>query len=335
MFFEKLLEWYRLNKADLPWRGTRDPYKIWVSEIMLQQTRIEAVRPKYAAFIDRYPTVFDLANAPLSNVLKSWEGMGYYSRAKNLHKTAQIVANELHGNFPTMAAELQKLPGIGNYTSKAIASMAFGQKEICVDGNLVRVYCRLTMDDRQPKDPPLFRDAEAFFNERCASSGAGDFNQALMELGENVCLPKGDPKCLSCPLREWCRAFQTNKQTEFPVAAVKKAKPTQRMTVFVIRHGEFLALRQRPEKGLLANLYELPNVPEWLHKEKIKAMYPGSRVRYLGKHSHEFSHLIWEMQGYLVEITDQIDLEGVVWVEPKEREEGFAVPTAFKYFLDE
>ena len=253
-----LLDWFDQLQVELPWRGSRNPYRIWLSEIMLQQTRIAAVKAYYARFIERFPTVEALANAPLDEVLKTWEGLGYYSRARNLHRLAIIVVNEHHGQFPATAEALQKLPGIGRYTSAAIASIAFDQRVAVLDGNVMRVLARLfdwaeditnTHSQKQ-----LWRIAESLLpNER-----VGDYNQALMDLGRLVCVPRR-PACEACPLQSQCLAHAHHTTAQRPVKKPKAPVREVRAVAAVLRDQENrLLLVQRPPQGLLGGLWSLP-----------------------------------------------------------------------------
>ena len=268
-----LLAWYDHHAADLPWRRPSDAYPIWLSEIMLQQTQVETVKPYFARFLAAYPTVEALAAAPLDDVLKLWEGLGYYSRARNLHRAAQIVAQQRY--FPTNAAELQQLPGIGRYTAGAIASIVFGERAPVLDGNVIRVFSRLTdleADVTQPKtQAKLWALAEQWLPDK----RPGDYNQALMELGRTVCKPRS-PLCSACPLTAHCLAFQRGTQAQRPVKKARAATPHYDVTAGIIwnEQGEIL-IAQRPLDGLLGGLWEFPggkqesgeSLPECLQRE--------------------------------------------------------------------
>ncbi len=258
VFVSRLLSWYDQHAADLPWRSTTQPYPIWLSEIMLQQTQVETVKPYYSRFLAAYPSVEDLAAAPVADVLKLWEGLGYYRRAHNLHKLAQIIAQERAGQFPTTAAEWQKLPGIGRYTAGAIASIAFGEGVPVLDGNVIRVFARLTdlTDDvtQASVRNQLWELAESWLPE----NRTGDYNQALMELGRTVCKPR-QPDCEVCPLLAYCRSYRNGTQHERPVK--KKADPTPHMDVtagIIWNDDGQLLISQRLPEGLLGGLWEFP-----------------------------------------------------------------------------
>src|SRR5512133_2826301 len=256
----KLLDWYHLNQRTLPWRGAlrSDPYAVWVSEIMLQQTRVEAVIPYFEKWMTRFPTVRALADASERDVLNTWEGLGYYGRARNLHKAAKIVAEQFDGELPRELDKLGKLPGIGRYTLGAIASIAFDMNVPALDGNIKRVYARI-FDISEPVDSPkgdklLWEIAEKYL----PRTEAGDYNQALMDLGAAICVPK-NPRCLICPVMKLCRARANGKQNERPVKLPKKEVPHYIHAAGVIVRSGRVLLARRPSKGLLGGMWEFPN----------------------------------------------------------------------------
>lgn len=275
-FAQDLLDWYDRAAADLPWRSTTpDPYAVWLSEIMLQQTQVETVRGYYLRFLERFPTVQALAEAPQSDVLKQWEGLGYYSRARNLHACAQIVTQEHGGVFPRDVESLQKLPGIGRYTAGAVASIAYGVRAAVLDGNVIRVFARLTdlADDvsHNTTQAKLWEMADAWV----PHARAGDYNQALMELGRTVCKPRA-PLCADCPLKAHCRAFASGTQSQRPVKAAKAPTPHYDVAAGIIRNSDGrILIAQRPPEGLLGGLWEFPGgkqetgetLPECLQRE--------------------------------------------------------------------
>ena len=335
-----LLEWYELNKRDLPWRHTRDPYRIWISEIMLQQTRVEAVKPYYARFLEAFPTVSDLAAAPEERLLKLWEGLGYYSRARNLQRAAQEIVSRYGGQMPRDERALRALPGIGDYTAGAIASIAFGIPAPAVDGNVLRVLSRLRADE---SDIALPQTKKAW-SERLRPSvpeNAGDFAQALIELGATVCVPNAAPHCVDCPLAEFCLARQRGLTDAIPVKSAKKERRIEHRTVLVIGDGERYVIGKRPEKGLLAGLYELPSVGEHLAEDQVLAHvrelgFEPLRWRRLEDSKHIFSHIEWHMIAY--EILVSPDFDGF---SPKDRlfladcgeiRERYAFPGAFSAY---
>ena len=258
---QPLLAWYDIHRRILPWREEVSPYRTWVSEIMLQQTRVAAVLPYFQRFMEAFPTVEALAQADTERLMKLWEGLGYYSRARNLQKAARILTEQYGGRFPETYRELTALPGIGDYTAGAILSIAFGQAVPAVDGNVLRLAARITgsrLDVLDAKNRKIFRSwmAAAMSQER-----PGAYNQALMDLGATVCLPSGAPLCGDCPAGDFCIARQEGCQARLPVRSPKREKRTEHLTVFLLRRGTAAALRQRPDTGLLAGLWEYPHVP--------------------------------------------------------------------------
>lgn len=252
-----LLAWFRRHRRDLPWRNTRDPYAIWVSEIMLQQTRVETVVDYYQRFLQKFPTVASLAHAPEDDVLKLWEGLGYYSRALNLHKAAGIVVHKWNGRFPRTAGEWQSLPGVGRYTAGAIASIAYGIRAPVLDGNVKRVLTRLyAIPDRLDRSDTIHRLWQ-LADELVSPRSPGDFNQAMMELGARLCLPK-KPLCEQCPIHRWCDALQQGNPEAYPLRTPKKSIPHYEVVAAAIyKNGRYL-LGKRPPGGLLGGLWEFP-----------------------------------------------------------------------------
>jgi A/G-specific adenine glycosylase len=275
-FAADLLDWYDRAAADLPWRASpADPYRVWLSEIMLQQTQVETVRGYFTRFLERFPTVQALAAAPLADVLKAWEGLGYYSRARNLHACAQIVARDHGGVFPQDVAGLLALPGIGRYTAGAIASIAFGQVAPVLDGNVIRVFARLTDLPDDVRQPAALNKLWALADSWVPAVRPGDYNQALMELGRTVCKPRS-PLCANCPIQTYCEAYAHGTQAERPVKAAKAPTPHYDVTAGIIRDdaGRIL-IAQRPPDGLLGGLWEFPggkqepgeSLPDCLRRE--------------------------------------------------------------------
>lgn len=283
-----LTQWYAAEGRDLPWRRTRDPYKIWLSEIILQQTRIDQGTAYYLRFIETFPTVEALAAADNDAVMKLWEGLGYYSRARNLHHTAKVVATEMGGKFPDSHTELQRLKGIGPYTSRAIGSIAFGNKTGVLDGNVFRVMSRY-LGDFSPIDVPATRKAfQVILDDWIRDVDPAAFNQGLMDLGATVCTPR-KPQCTFCPLHTHCKAYKENLVDQLPVKAKKLKRRTVHHHFFLVQApGGALHIRKRPEKGLWANLWEIPNheVPEAVFK---RAGLDGAELA--GTLKHVFTHL--------------------------------------------
>ncbi|MGB1287707.1 MAG: A/G-specific adenine glycosylase, partial [Aggregatilineales bacterium] len=253
-----LLKWYDQNAADLPWRINKDPYRIWLSEIMLQQTQIDTVMPYYHRFLDAYPSVSDLAAAPLDDILKQWEGLGYYSRARNLHKAAKIITDGLNGVFPQTAADLLKLPGIGRYTSGAIASIAYDEIVPVLDGNVIRVFSRLFDMADDVTQSATKKKLWQLADDLIPDARPGDYNQSLMELGQKICTPR-NPDCSVCPVQALCKAYVNDTQHQRPVKKKKAPIPHYDVAAGIIYNdvGQIL-IAQRPADGLLGGLWEFP-----------------------------------------------------------------------------
>lgn len=318
-----LLAWYRLFKRDLPWRKDKDPYHVWVSEIMLQQTRVEAVKGYYVRFLEKFPTVSALAAAPEDEVLKAWEGMGYYSRARNLHRAAKLIAEQ--GAFPDSFEEIRALPGVGDYTAGAICSIAYDLPYPAVDGNVLRVLTRL-LADPSPIGEAATKERFTEALRAVYPSEAGDFAQALMELGALVCLPNGTPLCDRCPWRELCLAHAAGEEERYPVRAEKKAREKIPVSVYVLQCGDEFALERRNKKGLLAGLWQFPLV-----EGKEEPPFSGEVI---AKKSavHIFTHKEWHMTGYLVRVLEKSD--DYVWATAEEIGKNFALPSALKAFFE-
>ena len=334
-----LLEWFRENARDLPWRRTEDPYRIWVSEIMLQQTRVAAVLGYYARFLAAFPSVEALANAPEDRLMKLWEGLGYYSRARNLQKAAKAVVEM--GGFPDTYEGLLKLPGIGDYTASAIASAAFGRREAAVDGNVLRVVTRITDchdDILDPKTKKAVRQqVQSVMPEEAADIRI--FNQATMELGATVCVPNGPPKCDACPARDFCLGRIRGTAETLPVKRAKKTRRVEEKTVFLLlREDNKVALGRRPDTGLLAGLWEFPNVEGALEErgaaEAVKTM-GLTAMEWKNKLTakHIFTHVEWHMTGYTLSVTGDGPAEWE-WVDGSGLET-HAVPSAFARYYAE
>ena len=318
-FSRPLLDWYKVNKRPLPWRSDPTPYRVWVSEIMLQQTRIETARDYFRRFMAAFPDVETLAGAEIDAVMKLWEGLGYYSRARNLHACAKRIVREYGGVFPSDPAELKKLPGIGDYTAGAIASIAFGRPESAVDGNVVRVLSRLE-NCADPADEKRKVRCRELLRPLYPAGECGDFTSALMELGETVCTP-GAPDCDRCPLCDLCLGRAAGRAGELPVLPAKKPRRIEQRRVLLMICGDKTALRRRPDRGLLAGLWELPN-------DLSDQLPEGGEP--CGESVHIFSHVEWHMRGYILRCPSE--LPGYTWVTREERR-GLAMPSAFRYYL--
>lgn len=333
--------WYDENRKPLPWRIEPTPYHVWISEIMLQQTRIEAVIPYYHRFLAELPTVRDLASVEDDRLMKLWEGLGYYSRARNLKKAAGIIVSEHGGELPGTADRLRKLPGIGDYTAGAIASIAFGEPEPAVDGNVLRVISRITASPEDITLPKTKRAVSGILRDVYPrGKDAGLVTEGLMELGELVCLPNGEPHCGECPVKEHCRAYLTGTTGQYPVKSEKKARCIRNLTVFLLRDEErgekpCYAIRKRGEDGLLAGMWEFPNLPGHLTEEEAvsAAEKMGMRVRNirsLGSSRHIFTHVEWHMIGF--EVTGTTESSRLTYADVHEIRQNYAIPTAFRYF---
>ena len=349
---QPLVEWFRENQRDLPWRKRMDAYRVWISEIMLQQTRVEAVKPYYERFLKELPDVKALAEVPEDRLLKLWEGLGYYNRARNLKEAACQIMEKYGGRFPETYEEIRGLKGIGNYTAGAVSSFVYGVRKPAVDGNVLRVVTRITADWSDITKAGTRTKVEREVEEVIPAEAAGDFNQSLIELGAIVCVPNGEPKCGICPVSGICLAHAQGRETEFPVKAKKKERRIEKRTILVFRDNEKAAVRKRPDTGLLAGLYEFPGTeghlkqPEVVRYAKSLGLMP-IRVKKLGNAKHIFSHVEWHMVGYEV-IVDELeknmkDQEGrkdqgaapgeIIFAELRELKEHYPMPSAFEAYM--
>ena len=341
-----LVSWYRENKRILPWRDQKNAYYTWVSEIMLQQTRVEAVKPYFHRFIQELPDVQALADCPEQKLMKLWEGRGYYNRVRNMQEAARAVKEKYQGRLPEDYEKLLSLKGIGSYTAGAIASIAYGIPVPAVDGNVLRVISRITENREDIMKQSVRKKMEQMLQTIMPCDCPGDFNQALMELGAVVCVPNGQPKCSLCPVKKLCLAFLHRTSEEIPVKAQKKARKIEERTVFVIQDGERTAIRKRPDRGLLAGLYELPNVKGRLTQdealEKVKKMrLDPLYIQPLEDAKHIFSHIEWRMTGYLIRVSslEQKKNQTLIFADKKQSDRKYAIPSAFgayvKYMKEE
>ena len=332
-----LLPWYRENRRDLPWRRTNDPYPVWVSEIMLQQTRVEAVKGYYARFLAALPTVDALAACDDETLHKLWEGLGYYSRVRNLKKAAGVIVTQYGGRFPEEYEKVLALPGIGEYTAGAICSIAFGQQTPAVDGNVLRVVARL-LDDDTPIDLPARKKAVQEALKNVYPGEAGDFTQALMELGATLCGPNRAPECETCPCRTFCLGCQRGSAERLPARLPKRGKKTEEKTVLILSCEGKYALEKRPDSGLLAGLWQFPNVPGKLETEEALAaveemgLRPREILRQVER-KHIFTHIIWDMRGIYIEVAETGS--SFRWCTGEELDTQAALPTAFRQFREE
>lgn len=326
-----LLMWYREHARVLPWRSEPTPYRVWVSEIMLQQTRVAAVLGYYQRFMNALPAVEDLACVPEDELMKLWQGLGYYSRARNLQKAARQIMGEHGGIFPGDYKSIRDLSGVGDYTAGAISSIAFGLPVPAVDGNVLRVVARVTGNDGDITTPAMKKQVTAMLEEVIPVDAPGEYNQALMELGATVCLPNGAPLCGQCPAKEFCRARLENRVEELPVKAAKKARRIEERLVYLIFHENWVALRRRPSKGLLAGLWEYPN--ELADSREWEGWNIAEREHYpAGNGKHIFTHIEWHMKAIAIEAEGDELPEGWVWADRRELLYQYAVPNAFRAF---
>ena len=332
-----LLPWFDKKKRDLPWRQDKNPYHIWLSEIMLQQTRAEAVKGYYVRFLEALPTIEDLAQADDELLHKLWEGLGYYSRVRNLKKAAQVVMTEYAGSFPKTYTEILSLPGIGPYTAGAIASICYDAPTPAVDGNVLRVISRICNEDT-PIDSPSYKKSVERRLAEIYPPQAGDFTQALMELGATLCGPNWAPRCNGCPCAHFCKAHIAGTAAKLPVRTPKKAKKEEEKTVFILSCDGYYALNKRPKTGLLAGLWEFPNMPGKLDMEqglpilKDWGLHPKQLLRQV-KRQHVFTHIRWQMHGLYMEVAEKSG--PFVWLSADEIQERTALPTAFRQFWEE
>ncbi len=344
-----LLKWYDTNKRVLPWRKDPTPYRVWISEIMLQQTRVEAVKPYFRRFMDAFPDIETLAEADEEHLLKLWEGLGYYNRARNLQKAAIQIMKEHGGKMPDSRKGLLGLCGIGSYTAGAIASIAFGRREPAVDGNVLRVIARFRQDSRLVDDPKVKEAVEQDLREIMPAARPGDFNQALMEIGACVCVPNGAPLCGSCPLAEVCMAHGTGTELDYPQKQKKAPRKIEERTILMVLDNDRMAIRRRNEKGLLAGMYEFPSIDGFCTAEEVAGYLRGKglcilRVRPLEDAKHVFTHREWHMKGYMVRVDELASKPGKgmpedwLYIEPWEIREKYPIPSAFgayKKYLQE
>ena len=336
-----LLKYYDAHRRILPWREEPTAYRVWVSEIMLQQTRVEAVKPYFARFMEALPDIKSLAEAEEEQLLKLWEGLGYYSRVRNLGKAAKLVMEEYDGVMPSNIASLLKLPGIGSYTAGAIASIAYGVAAPAVDGNVLRVMSRIFRDNSDVLSVAVKKDWEALLTRTMSKERPGDFNQAMMEIGAMVCLPNGAPKCDLCPFNQMCQAHLTGTELQYPYKAPKKQRVMEERTVLILRDENKTALVKRPDKGLLAGMYEFPimeghvaeeGVIQYLKEKGLNTLW----ITPLEDTKHIFSHKEWHMKGYMIrvdELTRGETPKEWIFVEPKETEESFPIPSAYARYM--
>lgn len=333
---EPIVKWYQNEEKNLPWKQDKEPYHIWISEIMLQQTRIEAVKRYYERLMKELPTVYDLATVDDEKLLKLWEGLGYYSRARNLKKAANIIVQEYDGIVPNKYEQLIKLPGIGEYTAGAIASISSNEKVTAVDGNVLRVVSRIIGSKENVLLPETKKKITTIV-QKILPEESGNFNEGIMEIGEKICLPNGIPLCEKCPIQQFCYAKGNNLVSEIPVRIKDTKRKVENKTVFVIKTEDGkIAIKKRENKGLLANLYELPNVDDIVKEEDIKNIVKDWNLKLIeikqGKDKkHVFTHIEWHMKHYQITVENE-DTE-FIWVSQEQLNKQYPLPTAFAKFL--
>jgi len=335
-----LLSWYDNNRRILPWREQPTPYRVWVSEIMLQQTRVEAVKPYFERFMKKLPDIEALAEAEEEELLKLWEGLGYYNRVRNLQKAAIQIMEEYGGRMPDEYEELLQLKGIGSYTAGAISSIAYRKANPAVDGNVLRVVSRLRMDERLISDAKVRQAVERDLWQIIPKERPGDFNQAMMEIGACVCIPNGAPHCDECPLAHICKAHAEGVETEYPQKASTKARSIEEKTILVIRDADKTVVRKRPGKGLLAGMYEFPSMKGFCTAEEVAQYLADNglkaiRIQPLADAKHVFTHKEWHMKGFVVRVDELAPKEvgeassDWIYIEPQETRDRYPIPSAF------
>ncbi len=331
-----LIKWYSKNKRLLPWRIDKDPYHVWLSEIMLQQTRIEAVIGYYQRFIKELPTIKDLATCPQDRLLKLWEGLGYYNRVRNLQKAAQIIIEQYENHFPNTYQQILELPGIGEYTASAIASICFSLKEATVDGNVLRVYMRLNNCYDNIDDIKVRKMVRKELI-KIMPEDSGNFNEALMELGETICIPNGIPKCEECPLRNYCQSYQNKTYLALPIRQEKKAKKEENYTLFLFVFNNEVAIEKRKNSGLLHNMWQFPNIENLLTLSQAKSYLKNlnisaPKIEKSISYTHIFTHKKWNMSSYIVMLDEKPIFNEAEFVSFEDLEKIYAIPTAFQPF---
>ena len=331
-----LLDWYQKAKRTLPWREEQSIYHTWISEIMLQQTRVEAVKEYYLRFLNEVPDIKTLSEIEDDKLMNLWEGRGYYSRAKNLKKAAQIIMEQYNGIFPNTYEEIIKLPGIGKYTAGAILSIGYNKPYPAIDGNVMRILSRIIECDLDISE----EKTKTYFEELLTPiipKQSGDFNQAFMDLGSSICLPNTEPLCNSCPLKKFCQSYKNNTTTLYPVKKKKQERKKENRTIILFCYKNEVLIHKRPNKGLLANLYEFYQEEGNYSLKEIKNLLNIQNIDYkeiysIGKAKHIFSHIEWHMKGYFIELNKKITPNDFFWCSISSLEKEYCIPTAFHYY---
>lgn len=333
----QLVQWYKNNARTLPWREDPTPYKTWISEIMLQQTRVEAVIPYFLRFTKEIPDVLTLARVDDDLLHKLWEGLGYYSRCRNLKNAAKILVESHDGKIPGSYELLLSLPGIGPYTAGAIASISFEQPFPAVDGNVLRVVTRIHGIEEDIGKTDVKKKVASLVLDMMPVDEPGQFNQALMELGATVCIPSSEPRCHICPWSAYCISKRDDLTARIPKKEKKKKRRVDKMTVFVLVCGNLVLLRKRRGEGLLKGMWEFPNSMGHLTQEKAESWAESLGLEKfsavpIGKAKHLFTHVEWDMEGYLIEVDQPLAIAQSQWVTLEDLQHRFALPSAFKYY---
>lgn len=334
LLVEPLLDWYPSHARVLPWREDPTPYHVWLSEIMLQQTRVEAVKPFYARFMEALPDVQALAECDTDRLLKLWEGLGYYNRVRNMQVAARTIMSDYGGVIPADYEELLKLKGIGHYTAAAISSIAYNRPAAAVDGNVLRILMRAAEDDSDIAKQSVKTKVEQVLQPVIPRERAGMFTQAMMELGATVCVPNGEPLCDECPWQRLCLSCAHGTTDRIPVKSKAKARRLEKKTVLVIRDGDRVLLQKRPERGLLAGMYEFPHLEGYSSEKQVLDFVKEQglspiRIQRLPEAKHIFSHVEWQMRGFAVLVEEPQTERGFLFVEPSASEERYAIPAAY------
>lgn len=336
---ELVVDWFQKNKRSMAWRDNPKPYYVWISEIMLQQTRIEAVKAYFERFTNELPDVSALAKVDNERLMKLWEGLGYYNRARNLKKAAMVIMEKHNGVIPCDYDVLVTLPGIGSYTAGAISSIAYNKKAPAVDGNVLRVLTRVHACSEDIMKQSFRKKVERELLSTMPDE-AGDFNQGLMEIGETVCIPNGEPLCEKCPLENECKARKEGTQLSYPVKNIKKTRRKEKRTVFILEHEGRLAIRKRDPSGLLAGLWEFPSVDSHITKKEVSGLFKNkTKICSLTRYTHVFSHVEWEMKAYHILLSEIENIEmlpqDILWIEKNQIKKAYSLPVAFHSFFSE
>lgn len=338
---QPLLEWFYQNQRNMPWRDYPSFYYVWVSEIMLQQTRVDTVIPYFERFVEQLPTIESLAQADEDVLLKLWEGLGYYNRVRNLQIAAKQIMEDYHGNPPSNYEDLIKLKGIGEYTAGAILSIVYNQKKAAVDGNVLRVLSRVLGDSSDITSLTTKKRMKELIEQNMPDDARG-FTQSLMELGALICIPNGKPKCKSCPIRSFCKAYQTNTISKYPVKKASKQRKVEKRTVLLMIYKNKILIQKRTNSGLLKGLYEYPNMEGHFTKHEMKYYFDelglyAPDMKKIHSTKHIFSHKEWHLQGYVVPLIDTAlgrkkYLKDELWVSIEELHQTYSIPTAYQSY---